>query len=245
MVPRILGSNGGEEWASENDPGQWSEVSAEGLALRGLKFGLRCKTVTCQFPGAGFPATPSAGIWQGDFDQLARARDILVTIRDEVAPTITTQKGVPAGWRRDNVLPVSFTAADNVGVKGLAVWIDGTRVDSFARTCFVSERNALGQPCAGSSPPEAPNLEVSGLADGAHKVEFVATDIVDNTTSETFTLLTDHTAPGAPRDLALVAGFSWRKSNQFGGRVGEPGRRQVRHRWMRLSTSSAQQEQRR
>jgi len=202
--------DGSDEWRSENEPWQWNAVSAAGLSAKRLAFGLRCTATVCEFP------FPPGGVPVGDNDQLARARDIVVTVEDKERPKIQLLKGIPSGWHRENVLPLSFTATDNVGVVKMSVSIDGaTATDPLSRSCFSGDSNTLPWPCAAVSPPLVASLEVAGLVDGPHVVKLSATDVAGNVSSATFEILTDHEAPRAPADAGLAGSGSWQRDNRF------------------------------
>ena len=152
--------DGDADWESNNTEWTWSDVIASGLSLQRLAFGLRCTHPTCGFP--------SDGIRLGDYDQLARARDIVVTVSDAERPAIEMIKSLPTGWRSENAVPLSFTASDNVGVHRLVVTVDDAPAADLLRSCFAGDLNAVVRPCAETPAPLSANLEVAGLSDGAH-----------------------------------------------------------------------------
>ena len=206
-------------WAFENPVDQESHFSVDGLSASKLAVGLLCTAATCTFPGWDVPLLPTlplpGPIWQGDYDQLAQARNITLTIEDDEPPALQILQGVPDGWQNDSLLPVAFNASDNVGAYNLRVVIDGAQKGISNRTCFEGQLNSARQPCADPGPPLQKNLEIGGLSDGPHEVRFQALDVADNLTEKAVTLWTDHTAPGAPRALQLDGPDGWRADNRF------------------------------
>jgi hypothetical protein len=185
-------------------PFVYEPLSASGFATQRITIGLMCRSGACRGPT----------IYGETAYELVMLRHIVVTVRDDVAPTIGVGQPPPDDWRRDARLPVSFSGSDNVGVGSLELLVDGRRVAGGDRGCYSAASNGSPLPCAGPASLAA-TFDVDSLPDGAHELLARAVDVAGNISDRVFRVLVDHQAPMAPRGLVVARGTGWQSQNDF------------------------------
>ena len=166
-------------------------------------------------------AKPESSACLLDGTALAGVRGLTITLDDSISPTPQVT-GLPGGgsWVRGTV-GFGFSATDSgSGLKHSTSSVDGSGFSTSTHTC--SEALIAGQwratrmqPC----PTQASGsqaLDTTRLGDGPHLFDHCASDFSGNLAcTGQRTLLTDNTAPSAPRKLLVQGGDSWRNTNRF------------------------------
>ncbi|MEA2311700.1 MAG: hypothetical protein QOE28_1668, partial [Solirubrobacteraceae bacterium] len=144
-------------------------------------------------------------------DGLIAMKNIVVTVRDYVGPTVNITGGTVTipGWHNGG-LDYTFAANDPTGIRQVDVKIDGEPRYGKAGECS----DVLARPCtdmaSGGGLPE----DAFGK-DGSHVVTITAFDGSGNAATASQSVLVDHTAPSPPLDLRLAGGAGWRSGNDF------------------------------
>ena len=142
-TPGLWDADTGESLQSPFDI--WAPVAGPDdrpFAAQRIVVGLRCTGATgCKRPSGDRPR-----------DQWISVRDVLVHVRDDIAPSITVTEAPPAGWRAAGVVPVSVTATDNVGVRDLRISVDGRSVARADARVLRAERERRPEALRGSQP---------------------------------------------------------------------------------------------
>jgi hypothetical protein len=186
---------------------EWTAFTAAGFSSARIVLGLRClaSCVSRQYSGTN---------WTPGEDWIAFFNPTL-TIRDDVNPVLDVTQPLAGGWHGSEKLSVAYTATDNVGVRSLIAYVDGSRLDELDRGCYLPASNDVPSPCSGASQPWTATLDTSSLAHGSHVVAINAADPGGNIAERRFTLLVDHNAPATPRALRLGGGGGWQRENRF------------------------------
>ncbi len=130
-----------------------------------------------------------------------------VTLNDFSGPGIS-MSGVSEGeWVR-STRPISFSVADNIGIKAVQFYLDGGVIDERNYGCDYTRP----VPCANQSGTF--NLATTNLSPGSHRIDLVATDGSDTTVSTSRTFRVDNVPPAqvAPH---IHNGDGWRNANGF------------------------------
>jgi 5-hydroxyisourate hydrolase-like protein (transthyretin family) len=132
-----------------------------------------------------------------------------VLLNDHSPPGLSITGGVGEGeWVRSE-RTVSFSAADNIGIKSVALYIDGAYRDSMAYGCDY----ALAQPCTNHS--GFFSIPTTAYGPGTHRIELVAVDASDTPVSVARTIRVDNTPPAAVTPT-VAGGEGWRRApNRF------------------------------
>lgn len=149
-----------------------------------------------------------------------RLRNVHVTVRDDIAPQITSARG-PL-WSTDGWIggtqDIGLTATDNTGIRQLQVITNGQPAALQQPGCDYTLRT----PCP-SSGDLSRGLPTANLGkDGRHQLRVSAVDAAGNETHLDRSVLIDNTAPDAPQDLSVAGGEGWRASNSFDVRWRDP-----------------------
>jgi hypothetical protein len=174
--------------------------AVRGFAASHVGFGLACRALACRPPVDGVEA--------------ALAVRIIVTVRDDAAPSLSIDQAPPASWQRLRSNEVAVHAGDNVGVSALELLADGHRLAGGDRNCYTGSINGAPRPCPGE-PALASTVDLDGMTDGRHELVARATDVAGNVAERTFELLIDHEPPGAPQNARLSSADGWRSTNAF------------------------------
>lgn len=130
-----------------------------------------------------------------------------VTLNDFSGPGVS-MSGVSDGeWVR-STRPISFSAADNIGIKAVQLYLDGGLIDTRNYGCDYTR----SVPCANQS--GAFNLETTNLTPGSHRIDVVAIDGSDTTVSTSRTFRVDNVPP-AQITPHVDKGDDWRNANGF------------------------------
>ncbi|MFM9077236.1 MAG: hypothetical protein ACKORM_03255 [Solirubrobacterales bacterium] len=166
-------------------------------------------------------AKPENSSCQLDGTALAGVRALTMTLDDpsRPAPTVTGLPGEGA-WVRGTI-GFGFQVSDvGSGVKQSSSSVDGSAFATSTHPC--SEALIAGQwratrmqPCS-TQATGSQTLDTTRLGDGPHLFDHCASDFAANfACTGQRTLLTDNTAPSAPRRLTVDGGDGWRRVNDF------------------------------
>lgn len=154
----------------------------------------------------------------GDPEQnYSRARTALfgarVTLYNSSSPTSSDRRGqlwTDNAWI-GGTQPVGFDAADDIGVRRIAIAVDSDERASDS-TCDYTRT----VPCPGSRTLDT-SFNTAGFSDGTHTMYFRATDASGNVSTDSRPLYIDNTAPAAPAtpQLAGAPSANWRTVNGF------------------------------
>lgn len=153
------------------------------------------------------PCPVGGGGWYG----WASLTYIAVTVLDQTTPSIENPTGDLwterwiGGMRR-----VQFSPADNTGIKGTRVLVDGRVVSHADQACDPTLKT-----CPGWSRGPLEVDTASGIVDGEHELVLQAVDRGDNVGAISRKVRIDNTPPAAPVALRVVGGDGWRASNDF------------------------------
>jgi hypothetical protein len=119
-------------------------------------------------------------------------RAAVVTIRDDVTPTVRTSGGLlDDGWRLGNEA-ITFSGTDNTGIPSAHLLLDGQVRVIKEFTCDYT----YPTPCSNVS-GQSLSLGGAPLTDGAHQLQLVLTDAAGNTGTFTKPVLIDAHGPSA------------------------------------------------
>jgi hypothetical protein len=148
-------------------------------------------------------------------------RALTLTIEDDLVPGAGMNGPLAAGgWLRGSQA-LSFWGWDvGGGLRFGETTIDGARVDLTEYACAKATiggewRATRMRPCALTASGSA-TVDTARFSDGPHLLRHCSTDFASNTgcTPEQ-TVYMDNNPPAHPRNLGLVGGDSWRRSNDF------------------------------
>ena len=190
----------------QTGPG-WESLAATGLSTQRLALGLKCRANPCLAPVPG--DQPKYVAWSA-------FRRIVVTVRDDTPPVVSSHDVVPTGWIGAAQRVYAFTATDNVGVMWLEARLDGQRISYSERNCFPAGYNTLPAPCSASAMALlSASVATSTLAEGAHTLTVSAGDEVGNQKDDKHPFVVDRSSPAAPRGLGMVGSGGWHRTNGF------------------------------
>jgi hypothetical protein len=148
-------------------------------------------------------------------------RALTVTIQDDLWPAAAIGGEITAGGWRRGVQGVSFWGSDTGGgVRFGETAVDGARVNLTEYDCAKALiggvwEATLMRPCSlGVSGSAA--VDTTRFSDGPHGIHHCVTDFAGNggcTPDQTFYV--DNNPPAHPRNLAIVGGETWRRTNDF------------------------------
>lgn len=148
-------------------------------------------------------------------------RALTITVEDDRWPSAAIGGELTAGGWRRGVQAVSFSDGDvGGGVRFGETTVDGNRANLTEYACAKSQiggewRATLMRPCPLAASGSAA-LDTTRLSDGPHAVHHCAVDFAGNAgcTSDQ-TVYVDNNAPAHPRNLALLGGDGWRRTDDF------------------------------
>ena len=148
-------------------------------------------------------------------------RALTLTIEDAYSPTSSVDGDVLAGgWLRGE-RKLGYAASDvGAGLKRTEAIVDGSPVlghDHSCNTISISGelRATTMRPCPTERVGYYP-IYTQRYSDGPHSVSHCATDFAGNVSClPERTVLIDNNPPAHPRELALLGGDGWRRSNDF------------------------------
>lgn len=174
-------------------------------------------------------ALPSDRFCSVSGTSLAGIRGMTITIEDPAKPSASLEGAFRSGGWLRGVQSFEFTGSDaGSGLRSTETLIDGAVRAATEHTCEVSRiagqwRGMKMQPCR-TAADGSHSFDTSRLSDGPHEVLGCSIDFAGNRGCATpGRLLTDNTAPSAPRNLGVVGGDGWRRSNSFGLEWSNPG----------------------
>jgi hypothetical protein len=148
-------------------------------------------------------------------------RALTITVEDDQAPAAAFGGDVVAGGWRRGAQAVSFSGSDvGGGVRYGETSVDGARVNLTEYACAKISiggewRATQMRPCALAASGSA-TVDTTRFSDGPHSIHHCVTDFAANvacTPDRTFYV--DNNPPAHPRNLALVGGEGWRRTNGF------------------------------
>jgi hypothetical protein len=154
------------------------------------------------------------GSWSG-------LRAVTLTLEDFYAPAagLGGQLAAP-GWHRGDQ-SVQFSGSDvGSGVRFGETLLDGARVALTEYPCAKAMisgewRGTRMRPCEPSGAGAA-SVATTNFSDGPHTLGHCATDFAGNVACATpVQVLIDNNPPAHPRDLSLMGGQEWRRTNDF------------------------------
>jgi hypothetical protein len=167
----------------------------------------------------GIECISAFGCVNGSTIYAARAtvHSAVVTITDEVAPSVTDPSGPLVNTSRYHrgTEAVRFTGEDTTGIKALRVYVDGALTASLdsGGTGWEACSYTRVVPCGAPLGDRSINVDTTQLTDGTHHVQVAAVDAAGNETrAATRTIMVDNTAPGTPQALATSVGQDWQTS---------------------------------
>ena len=125
-----------------------------------------------------------------------------VTVTDNQPPAITATAGTlltSSGYQR-GVLTGTVSGADNSGVSGVRIYVDGNPIVQSAFNCDYT----YPQPCPASATSPTLSLDTTRLADGTHRVQAAVIDAAGNETRGAVEPLLVSNHPPAPPIAAAV-----------------------------------------
>ncbi len=151
----------------------------------------------------------------------AAVRALELTLADDSDPRPQIGGGLAAhGWRRGAQVAEIGAGDRGSGLRFAETLIDGARTALTEHPCFAKKLGG-GWEATRMRPCElrrvaSQTVETARLSDGRHRLRACATDFAGNRDcTDPRPLLTDNTAPAAPRGLGLRGGAGWRRSNDF------------------------------
>ncbi len=140
----------------------------------------------------------------------ATLKNVVLDIRDDVAPTLDVLRGNLWGASQwlSGTATLGFDAADGAGVRRLALDAGGLNVATRDQAC---DPYAM-VPCPSGKLDAA--LDTARLPDGANLVVARAIDAGGNVTERRSTVMVDNTAPTVTTP-ELRGGSGWRSENRF------------------------------
>lgn len=141
--------------------------------------------------------------------------NLRVTVLDDSAPSVAV-RGLESGTRSRSQ-PVEFDATDNVGVRRVALLVDGAEKAVLAPGCDPTQR----VPCPNVS---GGSLSLSGtdVADGPHELALRTTDSAGNVSEAKRSVVL--TSPPPPARTAITAAAAGRKGSAAQRPTVRPGR---------------------
>jgi len=148
-------------------------------------------------------------------------RALTLTIEDDRAPGAGVGgEFTTGGWRR-GAQAISFWGSDaGGGLRFGETTVDGNRVNLTEYACAKSLiggewRATRMQPCALAASADAA-LDTTRFSDGPHSLRHCATDFAANVACTPDQIVrVDNNPPAHPRNLSLLGGDGWRRSNDF------------------------------
>jgi hypothetical protein len=137
-----------------------------------------------------------------------------VTLADNQAPANVNAGGsiVTGGWHSGTV-DATATATDNLGIRMIRWYADGTPIAGAANTLTRECDFSTPIPCTAAN-ATATSLDTTALLDGTRSVQLAVVDPAGNETrSSAFALKVDNTVPATPGGLVVTGGGS---SSSFG-----------------------------
>jgi hypothetical protein len=198
--------------STRHDQPIYAAFLTKNIAARRLFVGLRCTDPECPIEG---PAPGLVEVIYFLFRQRVAVRKVTLTIDDPVSPEVAVTQAPPAGWPAGAAYPVTFTASDNVGVRSMAIFIDGIAVERRNPGCYDPVGNTVARPCANSAANISGSIDTHTLTEGRHEVRIEAMDAANNVSERGYSLYVDRTPPLGPRGLRVRPGDGWQRDNRF------------------------------
>jgi hypothetical protein len=148
-------------------------------------------------------------------------RALTITVEDDRSPSAAIGGEITAGGWRRGAQAVAFSGGDvGGGVRFGETTVDGNRVNLAEYACAKSQiggewRATQMRPCPLSASGGAA-LDTTRFSDGPHALHHCAIDFAGNVgCTPDQTVYVDNNPPAHPRDLALVGGDGWRRTDDF------------------------------
>jgi hypothetical protein len=146
----------------------------------------------------------------------ARTTALEVTVSDTTRPTAAIILDNPftrGSWVSGGDRRVNYSALDNIGVKTVQAYVNGSSQAADSRPCDFRGLGGL-IPCPNGRGGVA--VDTRRLAEGSQRLALLASDSADNRNASTnaVTVRVDRTAPGAVQ-LSVAGGQGWRSTNSF------------------------------
>lgn len=140
-----------------------------------------------------------------------RLKDVIVHVRDDVAPTLKNGRGAlwtASGWLAGNQA-IGFDATDGAGIASAEALIDGQQARVRSLGCDYTQRAPCPQGGLDATIP------TSAWSDGDHTLTLRAVDAAGNPAAVDRVVHIDNTPPDPPQNLAVDGGDGWRSTNDF------------------------------
>lgn len=159
---------------------------------------------------------------------LAGVRSLTISIDDPVKPTAQVSGGLTGtGWLRGSQ-SLTFSNKDTgSGLRYAQTSIDGSVRSSSEMSCAKSMiagqwRGTKMQPCP-TVATGTQTIDTRALSDGPHSLRHCAIDFASSTgCAADRTIRVDNNPPAAPRELSVVGGDGWHRTNGFNLRWSDP-----------------------
>lgn len=166
-------------------------------------------------------------------DSWSAIRAVTLTLEDDIPPgTAIGGQLTEGGWRRGDQSFTFWGSDVGSGVRFGETMLDGNRIHlaeyDCAKVSISGEWRATRMhPCAVVASGAAA-LATTGFSDGPHTLGQCSTDFAGNySCGSPITVLIDNNPPAHPRDLTMVGGTGWRRTNDFDLRWANPDQGQA------------------
>ncbi len=166
-------------------------------------------------------ALPSERFCSVTGTSLAGLRGLTFTVEDNESPSASLSGAFRAGTWLRAAQEVEYSGTDRgSGLRFTETLVDGTAVAETEHSCEKAKiagqwRGTQMQPCRTGADGNH-TVDTAKLSDGPHRITGCAIDFAGNRgCSDDATILTDNTAPSAPRGLAVTGGDGWHRTNSF------------------------------
>jgi hypothetical protein len=148
-------------------------------------------------------------------------RALTITLEDDYGPgSLVTGDMVDGGWLRGNRTLNYYASDTGAGLSRTEALVDGVAVGHDDQACNVISiagewRGTTLRPCPTERYGSYP-IATTTFSDGPHAVGHCVTDFAGNTAClPQRTVYIDNNPPAHPRNLSLLGGEAWRRTNDF------------------------------
>jgi hypothetical protein len=160
----------------------------------------------------------SCGLDPGSWSAI---RALTITVEDDQPPAAAIGGDVVAGGWRRGAQGVGFSGSDvGGGVRFGETTVDGARVNlteyGCAKVSIGGEWRATQMRPCGLAAAGSATVDTTRFSDGPHGIHHCVTDFAGNAAcTPDRTIYIDNNPPAHPRNLALVGGEGWRRTDDF------------------------------